>query len=136
MDAAPHFAGPDARDYHVRSEAGRWAPRAQSWVRDRVTSPCIDAGDPNANWTAELWPHGRRTNLGAFGGTPQASMSLSIAGSPADLNSDDAVDAEDLRMLGDLWLKDDVLLAEDINRDGVVNLPDFALFADDWRWER
>jgi parallel beta-helix repeat protein len=64
-------------DYHLKSEVGRWDPDSQSWVLDDVTSPCIDAGDPNSDWTAELWPHGERINMGAYGGTQEASMSLS-----------------------------------------------------------
>jgi L-ascorbate metabolism protein UlaG (beta-lactamase superfamily) len=67
-------------DYHLKSEVGRWDPNSQSWVLDEETSPCIDAGDPNSDWTAELWPHGERINMGAYGGTSQASMSLSDAG--------------------------------------------------------
>jgi len=62
-------------DYHLKSEAGRWDPNSQSWVRDDVTSPCIDAGDPNSDWSGETWPHGERINMGAYGGTRQAGMS-------------------------------------------------------------
>jgi hypothetical protein len=40
-----------------------------------MTSPCIDAGDPNSDWTGEIWPHGERINMGTYGGTQQASMS-------------------------------------------------------------
>ena len=64
-------------DYHLRSRAGRWDPNRQTWVSDVVTSPCIDAGNPDSDWTAELLPNGERINMGAYGGTPQASMSLS-----------------------------------------------------------
>ncbi len=67
-------------DYHLKSQVGRWEPYSASWVIDDVTSLCIDAGDPNSDWTAELWPHGKRINMGAYGGTPQASMSLSDVG--------------------------------------------------------
>ncbi|MHC4682371.1 MAG: right-handed parallel beta-helix repeat-containing protein [Planctomycetota bacterium] len=66
-------------DYHLRSQAGRWDPRTRSWVQDVLTSPCIDAGNPDSDWTAESWPNGGRINMGAYGGTPQASMSLSAA---------------------------------------------------------
>jgi len=69
-------------DYHLKSQAGRWEPYSASWLIDDVTSLCIDAGDPNSDWTAELWPHGQRINMGAYGGTPQASMSLSIVADP------------------------------------------------------
>ena len=34
-------------DCHLKSQAGRWDPASESWVLDEVTSPCIDAGDPN-----------------------------------------------------------------------------------------
>jgi parallel beta-helix repeat protein len=62
-------------DYHLKSEVGRWGPNSESWVYDDVTSPCIDAGDPNSDWSQEVWPHGERVNMGAYGGTEQASMS-------------------------------------------------------------
>jgi len=67
-------------DYHLKSQAGRWDPNSKSWVKDDVTSPCIDAGDPNSDWSKEPWPHGERINMGAYGGTAEASMSLSEAG--------------------------------------------------------
>ena len=80
IDDDPLFADPNNNDYHLMSEAGRWDPNSQSWIQDDVTSPCIDVGDPNSDWTEELWPHGEQINMGAYGGTSQASMSLSDAG--------------------------------------------------------
>jgi hypothetical protein len=65
-------------DYHLRSQAGRWYPNGQTWVQDMLTSPCIDAGDPTSDWTAEPAPNGQRINMGTYGGTAQASMSLPI----------------------------------------------------------
>jgi hypothetical protein len=62
-------------DYHLQSRAGRWDPQAQGWVQDAVSSPCIDAGDPNLDASAERMPNGGRINMGAFGGTPEASLS-------------------------------------------------------------
>ncbi len=38
----------------------------------------------------------------------------------------------DLWLLKSKWLEEKVLLAEDLNRDGVVNLPDYAIFANNW----
>jgi hypothetical protein len=64
-----------AGDYHLRSQAGRWYTGSQSWVHDMLNSPCIDAGNPDSDWTAEPEPNGQRINMGAYGGTPQASMS-------------------------------------------------------------
>jgi hypothetical protein len=77
-----------AGDYHLQSEAGRWDPVAQQWVADDVTSPCIDAGDDRPDWKNEPWPHGQRINMGAYGGTAEASLSLSTLGFPADPNDD------------------------------------------------
>jgi hypothetical protein len=134
INADPLFVDSDSGNFRLKSQAGRWDPDSLSWFQDEVTSPCIDAGDPNSDWTAELWPHGKRANMGAFGGTPQASMSLSTAGNIADLNHDDAVDRKDMLMFAEMWLSEDVPLAEDISRDGVVNLPDFAVLAENWLW--
>ncbi len=122
-------------DYHLKSQAGRWDPNSESWVQDDVNSPCIDAGDPNSNWPAELWPHGKRINMGAFSGTPQASMSLSNEGNVADLNNDDSVDYNDLKLFTDKWLYEAVLLPEVLNRDGIVNFTDFSIFANNWLWQ-
>ncbi len=75
IDKDPQFANPDADDYHLKSQAGRWDPAAKAWVQDTVTSPCIDAGDPAADLAEEPAPNGGRINLGAYGGTAQASKS-------------------------------------------------------------
>ena len=66
-------------DYHMKSEAGRWEPNARAWVMDSITSPCIDAGDPSFSVGAESTPHGGRINMGAYGGTSEASMSASAS---------------------------------------------------------
>jgi len=63
-------------DYHLKSQAGRWEPNTQSWVKDDVTSPCVDAGDPNSPVGDEPEPNGGRINMGAYGGTAKASKSL------------------------------------------------------------
>ena len=63
-------------DYHLMSEAGRWDMTFLDWILDEITSPCIDAGDPESNWYSEPSPHGDRINLGAYGGTHQASKSI------------------------------------------------------------
>jgi predicted outer membrane repeat protein len=62
-------------DYHLKSQAGRWDPNSQTWVMDDVTSPCIDAGDPNTPVGDEPFPNGGRINMGAYGGTIEASKS-------------------------------------------------------------
>lgn len=129
----PLFVAAD--DYHLESIAGHWNTKLQQWIIDDVTSPCIDAGDPNSDWAGELWPHGQRINMGAYGGTAQASMSLSDAGNVADLDSDDAVDYNDLMLFSEQWANGQVLLSQDLNRNGAVDFIDFVIFADNWLWE-
>jgi PKD repeat protein len=75
INTDPLFSDMDNGDYHLKSQAGRWDPNSESWVKDEVTSLCIDAGEPNSDWSGELWPHGGRVNMGAYGGTREASLS-------------------------------------------------------------
>lgn len=62
-----------AFDVHARSKGGRWT--ADGFLKDKVHSPVIDAGDPDASYGSETKPHGRRLNLGRYGGTEEASRS-------------------------------------------------------------
>ncbi len=64
-------------DYHLKSQAGRYNPDGQMWVEDDVTSLCIDAGDPNSPVAFEPFPNGGAVNMGAYGGTAEASKSPS-----------------------------------------------------------
>jgi hypothetical protein len=64
-------------DLHLKSKAGHWNPRTCTWVLDDATSPCIDAGDPNAAFNLEPMPNGGWVNLGAYGNTTEASKSTS-----------------------------------------------------------
>jgi predicted outer membrane repeat protein len=134
IDDDPCFADEAGGDYHLQSSAGRWDANISTWVTDDNNSPCIDVADPCSDWTAELWPHGKRINMGAFGGTPQASKSRSDAGNIADLDCSGAVDGVDLKLITDKWLDQQLLLAEDFNRDGLVNGWDFSILADNWAW--
>ena len=62
-------------DYHLKSQAGRFDGVADLWVYDDVTSPCIDAGDPLSPIGHEPFRNGGIVNMGAYGGTTQASQS-------------------------------------------------------------
>jgi predicted outer membrane repeat protein len=130
IDADPCFANTNNGNYHLKSEVGRWDVSTQTWIKDAVTSPCIDAGNPDSDWTKELWPNGERINMGVYGGTLEASMSLSDAGNIADLNIDGQVDYRDMKLLTDKWPYEGLLIPEDLSRDGIVNFTDFAIFAD------
>jgi len=75
INTDPFFADPENRDYHLKSQTGRWDPTSQSWVIDPISSPCIDAGDPSISVGLERFPNGGRINMGSYGGTPEASLS-------------------------------------------------------------
>jgi len=75
IDTEPYFADPDNSDYHLTSKTGRWDPKHQSWISDKVTSPCIDAGDTSTPVYLEPSPNGGIVNIGAYGGTAEASKS-------------------------------------------------------------
>ena len=127
-------------DYHLKSQTGRWDPIERRWVQDDATSPCIDAGDTVLDWTAELWPHGKRINVGAYAGTPEASMSPSDVGSVANLNpavgdANDWVDHVDLALLTAKWLSQEAPLAEDLDRNGIVDSTDYAILMANWNPE-
>ncbi len=97
-------------DYHLKSQAGRWDPVSQNWIQDDVTSPCIDTGDPNTPIGNEPFPNGGIINMGAYGGTAEASKSY--FGEPlcetiitGDINGDCKVDLKDFVLLATHWLE-------------------------------
>lgn len=137
FEANPHFTDAENGDFHLKSQFGRWDENLEQWVYDNITSPCIDAGvygGEYGNWTEELWPHGRRINIGFYGGTSQASMSGSLDGNIADLNNSEYINYYDLMQFAESWLIEENLLKEDLNRDGSVDFSDYVIFADNWRW--
>lgn len=73
----PVFADTVSYDFHLASQYGRW--NGSGWVTDGVTSPCIDAGDADAEWCNEPEPNGGRLNMGAYGNTAEASKSPTLA---------------------------------------------------------
>ncbi len=105
----PLFADPSTMDFHLRSQAGRFQPLPQNlsyppalWVLDKKTSPCINAGDPYMNCQHEPPPNGRRINIGAYGGTNQASLSRWQTN--CDFNSDLTINFTELKTTTQTWL--------------------------------
>ena len=137
IDADPCFAlfdangDPNLWDFHLQSAYGRWNQNSQIWVTDSNTSLCIDAGDPNSDWSDELWPNGKRINIGAYGGSNQASKN----GNLADFNIDNSVDFVDFSQIANRWLVEQMCI-EDLTNDGMVNFADISIFAENWLWEK
>jgi hypothetical protein len=146
IDADPCLADPCNGDYHLKSQGGRWDPNSESWVLDDVTSPCIDTGDWNSPIDDEPYPNGGVINMGAYGGTDQASKSPAItcwetaecAGQPLGDSSCDGV--TNLADLFDLkgyfgksapWTGDQC--CADFDHSGTVNLADLYILK--WGWK-
>jgi len=132
INSEPFLADAINGDYHLKSEAGRWDANSESWVQDDVTSPCIDAGNPGCPLGDEPVPNGNRRNMGAYGGTAEASKSPINWRSIADLTNDWVVDSNDLKVFIDYWLETGECIPGDLNRNQSTNSADFALLANNW----
>jgi hypothetical protein len=142
IDQDPCFVDPNSSDYHLMSGGWRWSTDANQWTWDSVTSRCIDAGNPGSALqdeplTLDVDPLHRfganlRIDMGAYGGTPYASMPPNGWALLADLNNDGTTDAADLRLWTPYWLSDGTDLPADLNRNRHVDFTDFAYFAQSW----
>jgi len=131
IDTDPRFADPQNGDYRLKSQGGRWDPLSEGWTQDDVTSPCIDAGDPLSPIGPEPFPNGGLINMGAYGGTAQASKSSSPALAHAPNPSNDGIHEDTWInlswMAGTFAVSHDVYLGEnfdDVN-DGIPGAPVF-----------
>ena len=75
LDVDPLFVRAPGGNFHLQSKAGRWEHVAGTWVKDDMTSPCIDTGDPASFCWREPEINGGRVNMGAYGNTREASKS-------------------------------------------------------------
>ena len=71
----PLFQNETQGDFHLNSIVGRWSQTFNTWDVDGTHSPVIDLGDPWLGTALEPMPNGYLRNLGAYGGTLQASKS-------------------------------------------------------------
>jgi PKD repeat protein len=76
----PLFADLKNHDYHLQSTEGRWS--GKTWVKDKVSSTCIDSGYRYSIYSGEPEPNGNRINIGPDGNTRYASKSKSNAPTP------------------------------------------------------
>jgi probable HAF family extracellular repeat protein len=150
IDADPLFVDPNnpdpnARDYHLKSEAWRWAADANQWTWDDVTSRCIDAGSPGSPLgdeptTLPVDPLNRfgvnkRIDMGAYGGTKEASMPPHGWQILSNFTNDGRIDFVDYALfLEDYpsWQNPNDPPSTDFNRDGTVNWADFCILVSDW----
>ena len=132
-------------DYHLKSQGWRWDAENNLWTHDDVTSRCIDAGNPGSPLGKEplsvpgdpdnQWGRNLRIDMGAYGGTAQASIPPHGWAILSDLTNDGIVDFSDLENWTEDWLNNGLLLTNkpgDLDRNKIVDFFDFALFAQDW----
>jgi len=112
IDTDPQFVDPSNNDYHLKSQGGRWDAVGESWIKDDITSLCIDAGEPTSPIGHEPFPNGGIVNMGAYGGTAKASKSY--FGEPVcetivagDINGDCKVDFVDFQLMAHHWLENE-----------------------------
>ena len=74
ISADPLFVDPTGFDFHLQSRTGHYVGDG-AWAADGENSPCLDDGDPATAFSLEPEPNGGRVNLGAYGNTPEASLS-------------------------------------------------------------
>ena len=129
-------------DYHLKSEGWSWDTTTEQWTWDDETSPCIDAGNPGMALGDEpttldvdplnRWGENIRINIGAYGGTAEASMASPGWALLCDLDNSGIVNLSDFTTMSEAWLQSAQNLPPDISRNGTVNLDDVALLAQDW----
>ncbi len=112
IDNDPQFVDPDNNDFHLKSQGSRWDAVHESWIKNDITSPCIDAGEPTSPIGHEPFPNGGIINMGAYGGTAKASKSY--FGEPVcktivagDINGDCKIDFVDFQFMAYHWLEND-----------------------------
>jgi len=142
INVEPCFVDANNNDYHLKSEGWRWDSLRQRWYYDIMTSRCIDAGNPGSPLGEEplsvpldpdnQWAQNLRINMGAYGGTAEASMAPYDWALLADLTNDGIVNFEDFAGQTDDWLEDESKQPGDLNRNGTVDIADLALLANDW----
>ena len=74
-----------------------------------------------------------RVNMGAHGGTPEASLAPIDWMLPADITNDRTVDFHDLTNMTAAWLHTDSKQPADLTRDGIIDAHDLTRLANQWR---
>ncbi len=145
IDSDPLFIDAEEDDYRLKSTGWQWDILRQRWHYDNKTSktsPCIDTGNPGSPLKDELlaipddptnnWGINLRINMGAFGGTAEASMAPHNWALLGDLNNDGNVNLKDYAAQIQTWAGTEDELPGDLNRNGTVERADLTKLADDW----
>jgi parallel beta-helix repeat protein/predicted outer membrane repeat protein len=142
INVEPLFADTNNEDYHLQSEGWRWDTKRKRWHYDEISSLCLDAGNPGSALANEVlavpddpnnvWGTNVRINMGAHGGTAEASMPPHDWALLADLTNDGIVNWHDYAYLVSRWSETAKEQYSDLNRDSVVDIADLALLVESW----
>jgi len=138
----PRFVDAAHGDYHLRSAGWRWDSKRRRWDYDGLTSPCIDAGNPGWPLGDEplavpedpnnVWGINLRINMGAYGGTAEASMPPLDGTVLSDITNDGLVSLKDFAAQALSWMATGSKQPPDLNRDRRVDMADLVRLAEDW----
>ena len=133
LSVDPCFVDPTGGDYHLQSQAGRWDPNNENWVQDGATSRAIDAGNPGCQLADEPQDANNvRINMGAYGGTAQASKTPTGWTLLGDINNDGIIDLQDHAIQATMWLITADAQPGDLDRNGIINIGDLCLLVEEW----
>jgi len=118
----PMFVNPIFRpyDFHLKS-----------------TSPCVNAGDPFADYSLEPAPNGDRVNIGAYGGTRGATSSDILRPVPSDADADLEVNLVDFAILANNWGLEGTSIKNkkaDSDNNNIVDGRDLSILHKFWLW--
>ena len=129
----------------MKSQGWRWTSFSVNdvnWVQDNVTSRCIDAGNSGSSLADELltipvdpnhdFGENNRINMGAYGGTNQASMPPHNWALSGDLNNDGTIDFADMAQWSGSSYPEDIDKPADLNRNKIVDMSDLMILTQDW----
>jgi hypothetical protein len=100
-------------------------------------SPCINTGDPFADCSLEPAPNGGRINMGAYGGTEEATSSALVRPVPADADEDLAVNMVDFAILADNWHLEGANIKNkkaDLDNNNIIDEHDLFILSKFWLW--
>ena len=110
-------------DYHLQNVADGYPQN----------SPCIDSGDPGADYSGEPYDNGGRINQGCYGNTSEAARTSGA--DPADVNRDGFINGLDLFSFSRFWQIQDATPGHSCNsdQDTDVDENDLLYFVPEWK---
>ncbi len=103
------------------------------------TSPCVNAGDPFADYSLEPAPNGGRINIGTYGGTVEATSSDILRPVPSDADADLEVNMADFAILANNWGLQGANIKNkgaDADNNNIVDGRDLSILQKFWLWQQ